>query len=60
LRLRQQYSRKKQQEPVVEELDELRVQIDMRGLSEELGSYLDRIERQCEVRDRLLLQPGRV
>jgi signal transduction histidine kinase len=59
LRLRQQYSRKKQREPVVEELGELRVELEKKGLSEELGGYVDRIERQfAEVRDRLLIAAG--
>jgi len=59
LRLRQQYSRKTQKEPVVEELGELRVQLEKKGLSIELGSYLDRIERQfVDVRDRLLTAAG--
>ena len=59
LRLRQQYSRQSKKEPVVEELGELRVQLDKRGLSTELGGYLDRIERQfVDVRDRLLTAAG--
>ncbi len=59
LRLRQQYSRQTRKEPVVEELGELRVQLEKKGLSEELGSYLDRIERQfVDVRDRLLTAAG--
>ena len=59
LRFRQQYSRQTKKEPVVEELGELRVQLDKRGLSTELGGYLDRIERQfVDVRDRLLTAAG--
>lgn len=59
LRLRQQYSRQTNKEPVVEELGELRVQLDKKGLSNELGGYLDRIERQfVDVRDRLLTAAG--
>lgn len=59
VRLRQQYSRKKQQEPVLDELSDLRAEIGKRKLSDELGSYLDRIERQfIEVRDRLLIAAG--
>jgi signal transduction histidine kinase len=59
LRLRQQYSRQKQKEPVMEELGELRVQLEKRNLSTELGGYLDRIERQfVDVRDRLLTAAG--
>jgi signal transduction histidine kinase len=59
IRLRQQYSRQTKKEPVVEELGELRVQLDKKGLSAELGGYLDRIERQfVDVRDRLLTAAG--
>ena len=59
LRLRQQYSRQKKKEPVVEELSELRIQLEKKGLVVELGGYLDRIERQfVDVRDRLLTAAG--
>jgi len=59
LRLRKQYSRQTQKEPVVSELSDLRVEIDKRKLSTELGGYLDRIERQfVDVRDRLLTAAG--
>jgi signal transduction histidine kinase len=59
IRLRQQYSRQKQSEPVFDELSELRAQLEKRKLSTELGGYLDRIERQfVDVRDRLLIAAG--
>lgn len=58
-RLRSQYSRIKQKEPVLDDLSQLRVQLEKRGLITELGSYLDRIERQfIEVRERLLTAAG--
>lgn len=58
-RMRQQYSRTSLKEPVVDELAELRDNIQERGLTEELGGYLDRIEKQFrDVRERLLTAAG--
>lgn len=58
-RLRNQYSRVKQKEPVLEDLSQLRAQLENKGLIAELGGYLDRIERQfIEVRERLLTAAG--
>lgn len=58
-RLRQIYSRKALKEPVVEELTQLREEVEERGLTEELGGFLDRIEKQfLDVRQRLLTAAG--
>jgi len=58
-RLRDQYSRKSQREPVLDDLSELRIQLQKKRLIPELGGYLDRIERQfIEVRERLLTAAG--
>jgi signal transduction histidine kinase len=58
-RLRQLYSRKALKEPVVEELGKLREQIESHGLTEELGGYIDRVEKQfLDVRERLLTAAG--
>lgn len=58
-RLRNQYSRVKQKEPVLDDLSQLRALLEKKGLIPELGSYLDRIERQfIEVRERLLTAAG--
>jgi signal transduction histidine kinase len=58
-RLRKTYSRKSLKEPVVAELAELREEVEERGLSDELGPFIDRIDRQFqEVRDRLLTAAG--
>lgn len=58
-RLRQLYSRRKQREPVLDEISELRGEVEKRGLARELGGYLDRIERQfSDVRERLLTAAG--
>jgi signal transduction histidine kinase len=58
-RLRKIYSRKTQKEPVIAELTELRQEVESRGLTKDLGQYLDRIEFQFhEVRDRLLTAAG--
>jgi len=58
-RIRRAYSRKRQCEPVLQELSLLRKEIEKHSLSEELGSYLDRVESQFrEVRDQLLAAAG--
>ena len=58
-RLRQQYSRGKTREPVLDDLSELREELDRRKLTEELGGYLNRIETQfTDVRDRLMTAAG--
>jgi len=58
-RIRRAYSRKRQREPVLEELSLLRKKIEERDLEEELGPYIDRIESQFrEVRDQLLTAAG--
>lgn len=55
VRIRNAYSSKKMKEPVVEDLSELRELIDKRGLIEELGPYLERIEKDfVTIRDRFL------
>jgi signal transduction histidine kinase len=58
-RLRRAYSRGKVKEPVVEEISELREKLKGKGLLDELGPTVDRIEKQfVEVRDRLLTAAG--
>jgi signal transduction histidine kinase len=58
-RLREQYSRTKYKEPVLEDLTELREEIDKRNLTPELGKYINRIESQfTEVRNTLLTAAG--
>ncbi len=58
-RLRQQYSRTKPKQPVVEELIELRAELKKRKLNGELDRYVDRIESQfLQVREQLLTAAG--
>lgn len=58
-RVRLLYSRKSLQEPVIDDLTKLRQQIESRGLTSELGKYLDRIEKQfSDVRATLLTAAG--
>ena len=58
-RIRREYDSSSLKEPVLHELEELRVQLKMRGLEEELGDIVNRIERQfLDVRDRLLTAAG--
>jgi len=58
-RIRLAYSGKQSKEPVMEELQILRSEIDRRNLTKELSPYLDRIESQfLDVRDRLLTAAG--
>ncbi len=58
-RIRHEFSRPTLKEPVIEDLAELRDDIEKRGLLEELGGYVDRIEKQFrDVRERLLTAAG--
>jgi len=58
-RLREQYSRKKPKQPVIDEVDQLRKELEKRGLIRELGRYVDTIERQfLHVRELLLTAAG--
>ena len=58
-RLRNEYTRQKIKQPVVEDLSELREELRKRKLEDELGKYLDRIDKQfTEVRDTLLTAAG--
>jgi len=59
IRIRTAYSRKRQREPVLEELSILRTKLEKYHLEQELGPYIDRIESQFrEVRDQLLTAAG--
>jgi signal transduction histidine kinase len=58
-RLRKQYSRTRYKEPVLDDLTELREEIEKHNLTSELGKYIDRIEIQfSEVRNTLLTAAG--
>ena len=58
-RIRQAYATSKLKEPVLHELEELRAELRKRGLDNELGDTVNRIERQfLDVRDRLLTAAG--
>ena len=58
-RLREQYSRTRYKEPVLDDLTELREEIEKRNLTPELGKYINRIESQfTEVRNTLLTAAG--
>ncbi len=58
-RLREQYSRPSHKEPVLDDLSELREEIENRHLTKDLGKYVNRIETQfIEVRDTLLTAAG--
>jgi signal transduction histidine kinase len=55
LRIRNAYSSSKLKEPVIEDLTDLRDLIEKKGLTEELGHYVDRIEADFVlIRDRFL------
>jgi signal transduction histidine kinase len=59
IRLRKEYARKEFREPVLDDLAELRNEIEKQGLEQELGKYVNRIENQFnEVRDTLLTAAG--
>lgn len=56
LRIRKIYSSKKLKEPVLEDLTDLRERVEEKHLTEELGPYLDRIERDfINIRDNFLI-----
>ncbi len=58
-RLREQYSRATFKEPVIDDLAELREEVEKRDLTVELGRYIDGIETQfAEVRNTLLTAAG--
>lgn len=58
-RLREQYSRTSHREPVLDDLTELREEIEKRNLTKDLGKYVNRIETQfTEVRNTLLTAAG--
>lgn len=53
--IRNAYSPKKLREPVIDDISELRQLVEVRGLTKDIGPYLDRIENDfLSVRDRLL------
>ncbi len=58
-RIRVAYSSQEQKEPVLEDLADLRTEVEKRGLAKDLGPYLDRIENQFQdVKDTLLTAAG--
>ena len=58
-RIRKAYAGQKLKEPVLHELEDLRAELKGRGLEEELGNYVNRIERQfLDVREQLLTAAG--
>lgn len=58
-RIRRAYASHNLKEPVLHELEELRAELKGRGLEEELGDHVNRIERQfLHVRDQLLTAAG--
>lgn len=58
-RIRRAYASQKLKEPVLYELEELRAELRKRGLEDELGDHVNRIERQfVHVRDQLLTAAG--
>ena len=58
-RIRKAYASQKLKEPVLHELEELRAELKKRGLEEELGDHVNKIERQfLDVRDQLLTAAG--
>jgi signal transduction histidine kinase len=58
-RLRIAYSKATTREPVLDDLSELRVKIEKKGLDKELGGYLDRIETDYkDIREKLLTSAG--
>lgn len=58
-RLRKEFPSKRFREPVLDDLTELRAEIEKKNLEDELGKYLNRIETQfTQVRDTLLTAAG--
>ena len=58
-RLRAAYSNSKIKEPVIDAVTELRKKIEKKGLTKELGGYLNRIENDYrDVREKLLASAG--
>lgn len=58
-RLRVAYSKSPAREPVLHEISELREKIKKKGLADELGGYLDRIESDYrDIREKLLTSAG--
>ncbi|MDE0126606.1 MAG: ATP-binding protein [Bryobacterales bacterium] len=58
-RIRKAYASQQLKEPVLHEVEEFRSELNKRGLENELGDYLNRIERQfLDVRDQLLTAAG--
>ena len=58
-RIRKAYASRQLKEPVLHELEELRTELQKRGLDQELGDHINRIEKQfLDVRDRLLTAAG--
>lgn len=58
-RLRAAYSKTGYKEPVIDAVADLRTRIEKKGLTKELGGYLDRIENDYrDVRDKLLTSAG--
>jgi len=59
LRLRHAYSKTTKREPVLDDITELRIKVKKKGLEDELGTYLDRIERDYkDIREKLLTSAG--
>lgn len=58
-RIRRGYASNRLKEPVLHELEELRAELQKRGLDDDLGEQVNRIERQfLDVRDQLLTAAG--
>lgn len=58
-RLRLAYSKTATREPVLDDLGELRAKIEKRGLTKDLGEYIDRIEEDYkDIREKLLTSAG--
>lgn len=58
-RLRIAYAKTSYKEPVVDAITDLRAKIEKKGLSKELGGYIDRIEHDyIDVREKLLTTAG--
>jgi signal transduction histidine kinase len=58
-RIRKAYASKKLREPVLNELEELRIALKKKKLLRELGKHIDKIEKQfLDVRDQLLTAAG--
>jgi len=59
LRLRHAYSKTTTREPVLDDITELRIKVRKKGLEDELGTYLDRIENDYkDIREKLLTSAG--